>query len=108
MLHSYYPEILCGMSSSMITRALSYPMDTVIFKLMIQETGLLPIDQQHYKGFFDCCATIYHQAGWQGFFSGWGAGVLELTATWLILEASWWTYRLLDKQLARHHDSIDT
>ncbi|KAI8330847.1 mitochondrial carrier domain-containing protein [Chlamydoabsidia padenii] len=108
MLQSYYPEILCGMSSSMATRALVYPMDTVIFKLMIQDTRLDSPDQQHYTGFFDCCRTIYQQAGWQGFFSGWGAGVLELTATWLILEASWWAYRLLDKRLvAEDRRSLD-
>jgi hypothetical protein len=101
LLQSYYPEIVCGMSSSMLTRALSYPMDTVIFKLMIQDTGVLStVDQHTYTGFFDCCFKIYAQGGWRGFFPGWGAGVLELTATWIILEASWWTYHMMDRRLS--------
>ncbi|ORZ22141.1 mitochondrial carrier domain-containing protein [Absidia repens] len=106
MLQSYYPEIVCGMSSSMITRALSYPMDTVIFKLMIQDTNILSSPDQHvYTGFFDCCCKIYAEGGWRGFFPGWGAGVLELTATWMILEASWWTYRVMDQRLSASSSS---
>ncbi|CAO3650534.1 unnamed protein product [Cunninghamella echinulata] len=96
MLQVYYPEIACSVISSMIIRGLSYPMDTVIFKLMIQDTGLSIHDTNQYTGFFHCCSMIYQQGGWRGFFPGWGASVLEMAATYMVLEMSWWAYRFLD------------
>ncbi|KAI8093824.1 mitochondrial carrier domain-containing protein [Halteromyces radiatus] len=107
LVASYYPEIASGLLSSMLTRALCYPIDTVIFKLMLQDSGLLllpsssldtPLPSYYFTGFWDCCFSLYRQQGWKGFFPGWGAGVLELAATWMILEASWWTYYLLDQR----------
>ncbi|CAO0791793.1 unnamed protein product [Mucor circinelloides] len=93
VLHTFYPEIACGVISSIITRALSYPVETVIYKLMVQDTGVLAVNT-NYRGFFDCVKrTWYEEGGWKAFYPGWGIGVLEIGMGYLILEASWWAYR---------------
>lgn len=93
VLHTFYPEIACGVISSIITRALSYPVETVIYKLMVQDTGVLAVNT-NYKGFLDCVKrTWYEEGGWKAFYPGWGIGVLEIGMGYLILEASWWAYR---------------
>jgi hypothetical protein len=93
VLHTFYPEIACGVISSIITRAISYPIDTVIFKLMVQDTGVLRVNT-NYNGFFDCIRRTYvEEGGWKAFYPGWGIGVLEIGMGYLILEASWWAYR---------------
>ncbi|KAI8064617.1 mitochondrial carrier domain-containing protein [Gongronella butleri] len=91
--HMYYPEIACGMLSSIVTRTLCYPSDTIIFKLMIQGTGFTT---QTYAGVMDCATQMYRAGGVLAFFPGWGAVVLELAAGYLILEASWWVYTYMD------------
>lgn len=98
VLHTFYPEIACGVISSIITRAISYPIDTVIFKLMIQDTGVLRLNT-NYDGFFDCIQTYAQENCWQAFYPGWGIGVLEIGMGYLILEASWWAYRLTQWKL---------
>ncbi|KAK4513631.1 uncharacterized protein ATC70_005635 [Mucor velutinosus] len=93
VLHTFYPEIACGVISSILTRALSYPVETVIYKLMVQDTGVLTANTD-YRGFLDCVKrTWYEEGGWKAFYPGWGIGVLEIGMGYLILEASWWAYR---------------
>lgn len=99
VLHTFYPEIACGVISSIITRALSYPVDTVIFKLMVQDSGILKVNTT-YTGFFDCIRkTWYEEGGWKAFYPGWGIGVLEIGMGYVILEASWWAYRCIEWKL---------
>ncbi|KAI8387998.1 mitochondrial carrier domain-containing protein [Radiomyces spectabilis] len=96
MLHTFYPELACGVVSSIIVRALSYPVDTVLFRLLLQDSGVHSINTT-YRGFFDCIRrTWLDEGGWRAFYPGWGAGVLELFVGYAILELSWWTYRAVD------------
>lgn len=99
VLHTFYPEIACGVISSIITRALSYPVDTVIFKLMVQDSGVLKVNTA-YKGFFDCIKRTWcEEGGWKAFYPGWGIGILEIGMGYVILEASWWAYRCIEWKL---------
>ncbi|KAG2236574.1 mitochondrial carrier domain-containing protein [Thamnidium elegans] len=99
VLHTFYPEIACGVISSIITRALSYPVDTVIFKLMVQDSGVLKVNTT-YKGFFDCIKRTWcEEGGWKAFYPGWGIGILEIGMGYVILEASWWAYRCIEWKL---------
>ncbi|KAI9477796.1 MAG: mitochondrial carrier domain-containing protein [Benjaminiella poitrasii] len=99
VLHTFYPEIACGVISSIFTRVLSYPIDTIIFKLMIQDSGVLRINTT-YAGFFDCIRrTWYEEGGWKAFYPGWGIGLLEATMGYLILETSWWVYQAIEWKL---------
>ncbi|KAI7902812.1 mitochondrial carrier domain-containing protein [Cokeromyces recurvatus] len=107
VLHTFYPEIACGVISSMFTRALSYPIDTVIFRLMLQDSGVLKTNTT-YTGFFDCIKKMwYEEGGWKGFYPGWGVGVLEVTVGCFILETSWWAYHAIEWKL-RAPGSSDT
>ncbi|KAG2195378.1 hypothetical protein INT47_004486 [Mucor saturninus] len=100
VLHTFYPEIACGVISSIITRALSYPVDTIIFKLMVQDSGVLKVNTT-YSGFIDCIQrTWYEEGGWKAFYPGWGIGVLEIGMGYLILEASWLAYKCIQWKLA--------
>lgn len=93
VLHTFYPEMACGVISSIVGRIISYPVDTVIFKLMVQGTGIL-LNETDYKGFFDCVKRTYNEeGGWKAFYPGWGIGVLEVVMTYIILEAAWMGYR---------------
>lgn len=99
VLHTFYPEIACGVISSIITRALSYPVDTIIFKLMVQDSGILKVNTT-YKGFFDCIKRTWcEEGGWKAFYPGWGIGILEIGMGYVILEASWWAYRCIEWKL---------
>lgn len=93
VLQTFYPEMACGVISSIITRAISYPIDTVVFKLMIQGSGVLVKDTT-YNGLFDCIKRTYQEeGGWRAFYPGWGIGALEVCMGYLILEVSWLAYR---------------
>ncbi|CEJ04513.1 hypothetical protein RMCBS344292_18471 [Rhizopus microsporus] len=103
VLHTFYPEIACGVVSSIITRTLSYPVDTILFKLMVQDSGVLKVNT-HYSGFFDCVRKTYAEGGWKAFYPGWGIGLLEITMGYFVLEASWLAYRLTYWCLSPNHD----
>lgn len=96
VLRTFYPEVVCGIVSSLIVRIVSYPLDTILFRLMLQDSGIQP-KQTHFTGFFDCVKHIwYNEGGWRAFFPGWGGGVIEILMSYLVLEGSWLMYRLVD------------
>jgi hypothetical protein len=108
VLHTFYPEIACGIISSIITRAVSYPVDTVIYKLMVQDSGIL-LENTRYNGFFNCIKQTWcNEGGWKAFYPGWGIGVLEIGMGYIILEASWWAYRGIQWKLSSVPGSSDT
>jgi hypothetical protein len=99
MLNTFYPELACGVISSITARILSYPIDTVIFKLMVQDSGVLRVNTT-YTGFFDCIIRTWRdEGGWRAFFSGWGIGILEIGMGYAMLEVSWLTYRFMQWRL---------
>ncbi|KAL0077570.1 mitochondrial carrier domain-containing protein [Phycomyces blakesleeanus] len=107
MLNTFYPEIACGVASSILARAISYPIDTVMFKLMLQDSGVHKINTT-YRGFFDCVHRTWRdEGGIKAFYVGWGAGVLEIVAGYLILEASWFAYRAVEWKLGNHPSGDD-
>ncbi|KAI9009995.1 mitochondrial carrier domain-containing protein [Phycomyces nitens] len=107
MLNTFYPEIACGVASSILARAISYPIDTVMFKLMLQDSGVHKINTT-YRGFFDCVYRTWRdEGGIKAFYVGWGAGVLEIVAGYLILEASWLAYRAVEWKLGTHPSGDD-
>ncbi|KAI9255042.1 hypothetical protein BDA99DRAFT_151678 [Phascolomyces articulosus] len=102
LLRTFYPEMVSGIASSIITRAISFPIDTVVFKLMLQDTGMLPV-QTHFTGFFDCIRQTWtSEGGWKAFFPGWGGLVVEIAVSYLVLEGSWMLYRLADWKLSMY------
>ncbi|KAG0173896.1 hypothetical protein DFQ28_004841 [Apophysomyces sp. BC1034] len=102
MLHTFYPEIACSVVSSIITRVVSYPVDTILFKLMMQDSGVHKINTD-YTGFFDCVIRTWQdEGGWRAFFPGWSGGILETAGGYLVLEAAWWTYRFVDWKLSAY------
>lgn len=104
VLHTFYPEIACGIISSIVTRTASYPIDTILFKLMIQDTGVLKVNTD-YLGFFDCLKRTYLEGGWKAFYPGWGIGVLEIGMGYVVLEASWLAYRAVQWCLSSVDDN---
>ncbi|ORZ01373.1 mitochondrial carrier domain-containing protein [Syncephalastrum racemosum] len=97
MIRTFFPELVCGITSSILTRAISYPIDTIVFKLMLQDTGV--DTPYHYTGFFDCVQSTYREGGLAAFYPGWGGGLLEICVSYLVLETSWAVYRLIDWKL---------
>ncbi|KAI9498949.1 hypothetical protein BDB00DRAFT_327331 [Zychaea mexicana] len=101
LLRTFYPEMVSGIASSIITRAISFPVDTVVFKLMLQDTGMQPIPT-YYTGFFDCVKQTWMEGGWKAFFPGWGGLVVEIVVSYLVLEGSWMVYRAADWKLSTY------
>lgn len=102
MLRTFYPEIVSGMISSMVTRTLCYPFDSILFKLMLQDTGIQPI-QTNYQGFWDCAARTYREeGGLRAFYPGWGGCVLEMIVSYLVLESAWAAYRVIEWKLSKY------
>ncbi|KAH8549502.1 mitochondrial carrier domain-containing protein [Umbelopsis sp. PMI_123] len=103
-LYSFYPEVVCGITSSMITRALVYPAETVVFRLMLQGSGVLKNDTS-YTGFWNCVTTLIQEEGWwSGLYQGIGSWMAEVLLGYFILESSWVALRLTQWHLKRKYD----
>ncbi|KAI8141227.1 mitochondrial carrier domain-containing protein [Fennellomyces sp. T-0311] len=100
-LRTFYPEMVSGIASSIIARTLIFPIDTVVYKLMLQDSGIQPIPT-HYTGFFDCIRQTWDDGGWKAFFPAWGGLVVEIAVSYLVLEGSWMVYRLADWKLSKY------
>ncbi|KAG0216654.1 hypothetical protein BGX33_012409 [Mortierella sp. NVP41] len=74
LLQEFYPEMVCAMTSSMITRVLLYPLDTVACRVSAQG-GSFPgigVAPTPYSGFWDCWTRSLRSEGgglW-GLYSG--------------------------------------
>jgi hypothetical protein len=103
-LYSFYPEIVCGIASSMLTRAIVYPAETIVFRLMLQDSGVL-LQDTTYTGFWDCLITIVREEGcWNGLYAGVGSWLAEVALGYVILESSWMALSLTKWRLQRKHD----
>ncbi|KAJ2962986.1 hypothetical protein NQZ79_g1993 [Umbelopsis isabellina] len=103
-LYSFYPEIVCGIASSMLTRAIVYPAETIVFRLMLQDSGVL-LQDTSYTGFWDCLFTIVKEEGcWNGLYAGVGSWLAEVALGYVILESSWIALKLTKWRLQRKHD----
>ncbi|KAG0325856.1 hypothetical protein BGZ99_000122, partial [Dissophora globulifera] len=73
MLQEFYPEMVCAMTSSMITRVLLYPLDTVSSRVSAQG-GSFPgigVAPPMYTGYWDCwIRSIRSEGGIMGLYSG--------------------------------------
>ncbi|KAG2189428.1 hypothetical protein INT44_004570, partial [Umbelopsis vinacea] len=103
-LYSFYPEVVCGITSSILTRALVYPAETIVFRLMLQGSGVLKNDT-HYTGFWNCVAVVIQEEGvYSGLYQGIGAWLAEVLLGYFILESSWVALRLTQWHLKRKYD----
>ncbi|KAI8577500.1 hypothetical protein K450DRAFT_282588 [Umbelopsis ramanniana AG] len=103
-LYSFYPEVVCGITSSILTRALVYPAETIVFRLMLQGSGVLQNDT-NYTGFWNCVTDIIREEGvCSGLYQGMGAWLAEVLLGYFILESSWVALRLTQWHLKRKYD----
>lgn len=103
-LYSFYPEVVCGITSSMVTRAIVYPAETIIFRLMLQGSGVLKNDTT-YTGFWNCLTTIIREEGWwYGLYQGIGSWMAEVALGYVILESSWVALRLTQWRLKQKYN----
>ncbi|KAG0284729.1 hypothetical protein BGZ96_010917 [Linnemannia gamsii] len=97
LLQEFYPEMVCAMTSSMITRVLLYPLDTVASRVSAQGgsfpgIGMAPT---RYNGFWDCWRRSLRPEG--GGFWGLYSGVVdciivEAIVRWIVLEGTWFAH----------------
>ncbi|CAO3568127.1 unnamed protein product [Mortierella alpina] len=100
LLQEFYPEMVCAMTSSMITRVLLYPLDTVASRVTAQGAffpgiGAAPTP---YSGFWDCWIKSIRPEG--GGLLGLYSGVLdciivEAMVRWLVLEGTWFAHMVI-------------
>ncbi|RUS27218.1 hypothetical protein BC938DRAFT_483579, partial [Jimgerdemannia flammicorona] len=96
MLHNFYPDIVCGFASNLVSKLLVLPLETVVVKLALQDSGALRMeDHAVYAGFWDCVRRTYANEGgviafYNGLLGGW---IGEVIVAWIVLEATWGLYR---------------
>ncbi|KAI1315170.1 hypothetical protein EDD11_001227 [Mortierella claussenii] len=100
LLQEFYPEMVCAMTSSMITRVLLYPLDTVASRVSAQGgsfpgIGCTPVV---YSGFWDCWIRSIRSEG--GGLSGLYSGVMdciiiEAMVRWVVLEGTWFAHLVI-------------
>ncbi|KAF9123253.1 hypothetical protein BGX30_001556 [Mortierella sp. GBA39] len=97
LLQEFYPEMVCAMTSSMITRVLLYPLDTVASRVSAQGgsfpgIGMAPT---RYNGFWDCWRMSLRPEGgglW-GLYSGVvDCIIVEAMVRWIVLEGTWFAH----------------
>ncbi|KAF9081075.1 hypothetical protein BGX23_001337 [Mortierella sp. AD031] len=97
LLQEFYPEMVCAMTSSMITRVLLYPLDTVACRVSAQG-GSFPgigVAPTPYSGFWDCWTRSLRPEGgglW-GLYSGVvDCIIVEAMVRWIVLEGTWFAH----------------
>ncbi|KAJ1933125.1 hypothetical protein FBU59_006139 [Linderina macrospora] len=76
-----YPRTISLMLAEILSRALLFPVDTVIIRLMGDEAGLTRFG---YTGFFSCLRGEWTRVGPASLFAGFtGALVSELAIAWV-------------------------
>jgi len=102
-----YHEQVSSFMGSFAAEALLFPMETVLHRMHIQgcrtivdnlDTGreVVPIITR-YEGFFDCLSTITQEEGTRGLFKGFGALVMQYTATFALIKLSAFVVREIAK-----------
>jgi len=97
LLQEFYPEMVCAMTSSMLTRVLLYPLDTVASRVSAQG-GSFPgigVSPTPYGGFWDCWIQSLRPQG--GGILGLYSGVVdciivEAMVRWVVLEGTWFAH----------------
>lgn len=93
-----YHEQVSAIVGSFAAEALLFPVETILHRMHIQgcrtivdnlDTGreVVPIITR-YEGFFDCLSTITQEEGSRGLFKGFGALVMQYTATFALIKLS--------------------
>ncbi|KAG0339685.1 hypothetical protein BG004_006709 [Podila humilis] len=98
LLQEFYPEMVCAMTSSMMTRVLLYPLDTVASRVSAQG-GVFPgigVAPTVYAGFWDCWIRSIRTDGIVGLYSGVvDCIVVEAMVRWVVLEGTWFAHLLI-------------
>ncbi|KAG0215522.1 hypothetical protein BGX28_009570 [Mortierella sp. GBA30] len=109
LLQEFYPEMVCAMTSSMLTRVLLYPLDTVASRVTAQGGSFPGIGQAPtpYSGFWDCWRRSIRAADGGGGLIGLYSGVVdciivEAMVRWMVLEGTWFAH-LAIKWFHRRH-----
>ncbi|KAG0036623.1 hypothetical protein BGZ82_003963 [Podila clonocystis] len=98
LLQEFYPEMVCAMTSSMMTRVLLYPLDTVASRVSAQGGSFPGIGAAPtvYAGFWDCCIRSVRTGGVAGLYSGViDCIIVEAMVRWVVLEGTWFAHLLI-------------
>ncbi|KAG0337270.1 hypothetical protein BG000_005624 [Podila horticola] len=98
LLQEFYPEMVCAMTSSMMTRVLLYPLDTVASRVSAQGGSFPGIGAAPtvYAGFWDCCVRSARTDGVLGLYSGVVDCIIaEAMVRWVVLEGTWFAHLLI-------------
>ncbi|KAF9388164.1 hypothetical protein CPC16_006644 [Podila verticillata] len=98
LLQEFYPEMVCAMTSSMMTRVLLYPLDTVASRVSAQGGSFPGIGASPtvYAGLWDCCVRSVRTEGVLGLYSGViDCIIVEAMVRWVVLEGTWFAHLLI-------------
>ncbi|KAF9971494.1 hypothetical protein BGZ73_005552 [Actinomortierella ambigua] len=96
LLQEFYPEMAAAMASSMLTRVLLYPLDTMASRMLMQGAvfpGMGYVSPPKYTGLLDCFQVSVRQDGLLSLYSGvLDCLVIEAIIRWVVLEGTWFAH----------------
>jgi len=128
MLKRVYIDVFCRLASSIITKVITYPIDTICVKLLTNGTEIktnyrhtsspnqnhsFPISENYLlinkdiHGFWSCCKTIYQTKGILGFYENFLYGMIpEIILNTVILEITYYATNYLLKYVESKYEII--
>jgi len=118
MLKRVYIDVFCRLASSVLTKVITYPIDTICVKLLTNgseikplplrsssaktttsfslTTDTYPLLNKEIHGFWSCCQHIYHTKGILGFYENFLYGMIpEILLNTIILEVTYYATNYL-------------
>ncbi|OUM63887.1 hypothetical protein PIROE2DRAFT_9491 [Piromyces sp. E2] len=124
MLKRVYIDVFCRLASSLLTKVITYPVDTICIKLLTNgsdiKTGLrqssraslplsdtYPLLNKDIHGFWSCCQHIYQTKGILGFYENFLYGMIpEIIFNTIILEVTYYATNYLLKYVESKYEII--
>ncbi|ORX83660.1 hypothetical protein BCR32DRAFT_266814 [Anaeromyces robustus] len=129
MLKRVYIDVFCRLASSIITKVITYPIDTICIKLLTNGTEIktnyrqpsssnyhhsfqlsdssYPLLNKDIHGFWSCCQTIYQTKGILGFYENFLYGMIpEILFNTVILEMTYYATNYLLKYVESKYEII--
>jgi len=124
MLKRVYIDVFCRLASSILTKVITYPIDTICIKLLTNGSDIktnyrsssktsfplsdtYPLLNKDIHGFWSCCQHIYQTKGILGFYENFLYGMIpEIIFNTIILEVTYYATNYLLKYVESKYEII--
>ncbi|CAG8700876.1 13688_t:CDS:2, partial [Acaulospora morrowiae] len=98
MLHEFFPELVCAIGSYLAAKFVTYPLETVVDRLMVQGYNMRGLRYTRYSGFWNCVHRMIVEEGIGSFYNGlFGGFIGECMVGFISLEMVYATYWVISR-----------